>query len=100
MVHISPAVPELVLGDRYRIEHVIGNFLSNAIKFSPEDSEITLDVSVEAEQGEIDHIICCHLLLYKTSKLIIVSFFCGGRRPYMECDPIECARFRARYLST
>eukprot|EP01035_Chromulina_nebulosa_P069605 gene69605-biopygen44339 len=42
-----PAVPELVLGDQYRIEHVIGNLLSNAIKFSPEDSEVVVEVSVE-----------------------------------------------------
>ena len=53
MVNSSPAVPEIVLGDRYRIEHVIGNLLSNAIKFSPEDSEVVVEVSVEAEQSEI-----------------------------------------------
>ena len=52
MVNSSPAVPQLVLGDRYRIEHVIGNLLSNAIKFSPEDSEIVVEVSVETERSE------------------------------------------------
>ena len=43
----SPSLPELLLGDRYRIEHVIGNLVSNAIKFSPEETEIVVDVSVE-----------------------------------------------------
>ena len=43
----SPAVPEELLGDRYRIEHVIGNLVSNATKFSPEKSEIVIDISVE-----------------------------------------------------
>lgn len=33
------------LGDRYRIEHVVANFLSNAIKFSPEYSTIKITVS-------------------------------------------------------
>eukprot|EP01036_Dinobryon_divergens_P033635 gene33635-biopygen26630 len=32
---ISPGVPALLLGDAYRVEHVISNLLSNAIKFSP-----------------------------------------------------------------
>ena len=40
------------MGDRYRIEHVIGNLVSNAIKFSPEDSEIAVNVSVEKPAGE------------------------------------------------
>ena len=48
----SALVPELLLGDRYRIEHVIGNLVSNAIKFSPEDSEIAINVSVEKPAGE------------------------------------------------
>ena len=41
-------MPERLLGDRYRIEHVIGNFVSNAIKFSPDyGSDVVVDVSVE-----------------------------------------------------
>jgi signal transduction histidine kinase len=47
-------VPELLLGDRYRIEHVIGNLVSNAIKFSPEESEIDVKLSVEKPAGKID----------------------------------------------
>ena len=51
----NPAVPEMVVGDRHRIEHVIGNLISNAIKFSPEDAEVVVTVSLEEEQG----IGCC-----------------------------------------
>lgn len=47
-------VPDLVRGDRHRIEHVLGNLLGNAIKFSPEDSEVEVDVSVVAgDRGKV-----------------------------------------------
>ena len=32
-------------GDRFRVEHVIINFLSNAVKFSPDGSEIIIQIS-------------------------------------------------------
>ena len=47
MINNNPDVPERIVGDRYRIEHVIGNLISNATKFSPEKSEIVVDISVE-----------------------------------------------------
>lgn len=54
MVNSSPTVPELMRGDRHRIEHVIGNLLGNAIKFSPEDSEVEVDVSaIAGDRGKI-----------------------------------------------
>ncbi len=34
-VAISPKVPAYVMGDACRLEHVIANLVSNAIKFSP-----------------------------------------------------------------
>ena len=43
----SPAVPERLLGDGIRIEHVIGNLVSNAIKFCPEESAIVVDISLD-----------------------------------------------------
>ncbi|MDD3846825.1 MAG: ATP-binding protein [Syntrophorhabdaceae bacterium] len=39
--------PPLVLADRDYIERVITNLLVNALKFSPEDSEVTIGVRVE-----------------------------------------------------
>lgn len=39
------------IGDRFRLEHVVANFLSNAIKFSPEGSAITLRLT-----GKV---VCC-----------------------------------------
>ena len=47
MVNKGPTVPDVVLGDRFRIEHVISNLISNAIKFSPCGAAIGVDVSVE-----------------------------------------------------
>ena len=35
----------LLKGDRFRVEHVIINFLSNAVKFSPDGSEIIIQIS-------------------------------------------------------
>ena len=38
-------LPGLVLGDRFRVEHVISNLLSNAIKFSPDGKDIVIDIT-------------------------------------------------------
>jgi signal transduction histidine kinase len=46
----SAQVPEMLIGDRYCVEHVIGNLVSNAIKFSPEESEVVVDISVEKHE--------------------------------------------------
>eukprot|EP01036_Dinobryon_divergens_P061816 gene61816-biopygen28796 len=51
----SPMVPERLLGDRYRIEHVIGNLISNAIKFSPDDSTIYVNISVEQSTADVSN---------------------------------------------
>jgi len=45
-------MPEKLLGDRFRLEHVVGNFMSNAIKFSPHGGKITVDVSVLSNTSE------------------------------------------------
>ena len=46
----SPQTPLYVQGDRFRLGQVIGNLLSNALKYSPADS--TVEVVVESERGD------------------------------------------------
>eukprot|EP01036_Dinobryon_divergens_P061791 gene61791-biopygen28095 len=46
--HIASEVPALLVGDVYRVEHVISNLLSNAIKFSPTNGAIRVTVSAAA----------------------------------------------------
>jgi len=45
-----PEHPVLVLGDTMRLEQVIQNLLTNAIKYSPYGSDISISVSYNAEQ--------------------------------------------------
>jgi signal transduction histidine kinase len=45
LTSIKHNVPREVVGDRYRIEHVLANLLSNAVKFSPEYGSIKITVS-------------------------------------------------------
>ena len=45
---IAADVPPALVGDVYRVEHVISNLLSNAIKFSPDGGAIRLRVSATA----------------------------------------------------
>ena len=40
--NIASDVPVRLLGDRFRIEHVIANLLSNAVKFSPHGGVVTV----------------------------------------------------------
>lgn len=42
-VHIDPDIPEILIGDTFRIKQIINNLLSNAIKFT-ENGGIFLDV--------------------------------------------------------
>ena len=43
--NIAADVPALLVGDVFRVEHVISNLLSNAIKFSPDGGTIRLNVT-------------------------------------------------------
>ena len=70
-INKSPAVPERLLGDGIRIEHVIGNLVSNAIKFCPEDSVITVDISLEPPTNDskieiigMFHVFACNFFEY------------------------------------
>jgi signal transduction histidine kinase len=54
--HIAAEVPALLVGDVYRVEHVISNLLSNAIKFSPTNGAIRVTVTVSAAAAPDTHI--------------------------------------------
>ena len=45
--------PTMVRADRRRIDQVLSNLLSNAGKFAPEDSRITIEVEVNAENAVV-----------------------------------------------
>jgi signal transduction histidine kinase len=51
-VNIDQAIPPLLLGDDQRLAQVITNFLSNAIKFTPENGEVALEARLlNEDQG-------------------------------------------------
>ena len=45
-----PRVQRTVQGDRDRLEQVLGNLLENAVKYSPEDSEVNVTITDEADR--------------------------------------------------
>jgi two-component system sensor histidine kinase/response regulator len=48
-LHIGNEVPELLMGDYVKIRQVLNNFLSNAIKFTPEGE---VDIKINLEERE------------------------------------------------
>jgi len=44
----------LILGDRQRLGQVISNLLSNAMKYSPEGSDITVRIDADATTAQVD----------------------------------------------
>jgi signal transduction histidine kinase len=52
-VNIDPAIPNSLVGDGKRLKQVLTTFLANAVKFTPEQGEISLSVRILDECSEI-----------------------------------------------
>lgn len=50
-IHVDPRVPKALLGDVGRIEQVLTNLASNAIKFTPQNGRVALNVEVNGKMA-------------------------------------------------
>eukprot|EP01041_Mallomonas_annulata_P002616 gene2616-5113_t len=80
-VNISDDVAPCLIGDSFQIEHVLANFLSNAIKFSPVGSCVHIEVTNDDTQGS-NHVASSiqiprktgHMMVMETVDYIVVKF--------------------------
>jgi signal transduction histidine kinase/ActR/RegA family two-component response regulator len=54
LVFRGPAKPVLVLGDRVRLEQIVDNLLTNALKYTPKGGRITVALEPCGEDGEAE----------------------------------------------
>lgn len=54
--HFSDTVPQFVIGDAVRVRQILMNILSNAIKFSPDNNEVWVEVISLSEQDGISNL--------------------------------------------
>ncbi len=52
-IHFSKELPRFFVGDIVRIKQVAANFLSNALKFTPKDGEITISIDYDTSKDEL-----------------------------------------------
>ena len=52
-VHTDPRIPAMLEGDNQRLAQVITNFLSNAVKFTPQKGSIRLISTLREQQGSL-----------------------------------------------
>ena len=52
-VHIDTAIPRTLIGDEQRLSQVVANLLTNAMKFTPDEGSIHLEVELSSEKSEI-----------------------------------------------
>ena len=53
IVNIDKSVPPILIGDEKRLSQVIIHLLTNALAFSPNASEVCLNISISSEEDEI-----------------------------------------------
>jgi signal transduction histidine kinase/CheY-like chemotaxis protein len=53
---VDERIPPLLWGDDQRLAQVITNFLSNAVKFTPEGMDISVEAVLESEDTDICHV--------------------------------------------
>ncbi len=51
-VSISPDIPSNFLGDEVRLRQVFTNLLTNAVKFTPDNGTVSLDIRAAAKDGD------------------------------------------------
>lgn len=54
--HFSDTVPQYIVGDAVRVRQILMNILSNAIKFSPDNNEVWVEVISLSEQEGISNL--------------------------------------------
>ena len=54
LTHINPTVPKLIEVDAVRIKQVVSNYLSNAVKFTPKNGNIGVNVSFDEAKNYLN----------------------------------------------
>lgn len=72
---LSLRLPPRVMWDRFRVEHVLANLLSSAIKFSMQGGPIKISVEPAAEVDGTCDLLCMHACMH-AKKSYLIHFSC------------------------
>lgn len=53
-LYLDPAMPKAVVSDPHRIKQILSNLIGNAVKFTPEGGQITLEVLYNSRKPSLD----------------------------------------------